>query len=186
MRRVKVYRKIGYKGYTHVIGTSRVQASTRYIKYDGMKFGYYTPNAINKNEEAKVIYDECMNSIIDSYSKLLNLEIPQQDAANILPLGHNTTIVCKINVRALIHMFEVRTCTRAYEEYRKLMKELREVIESLDEQWLFLSQNHFKTKCEKMMFCDEGQCCGRYPSKEEFKEIVQLGTMAKKETKNNG
>ena len=172
--------------YTHVIGTSRVQASTRYIKYKDLKFGYYVPNSIKKNKEAKLIYDDCMDNILDSYSRLLELGIPQQDAANVLPLGHNTTIVCKINLRALMHMFEVRTCTRAYEEYRKLMKELKDVVKNLDEQWLFLCEKHFKTKCEKMMYCDEGQTCGRFPSRVEFEEIIELGKKTKKELELNG
>lgn len=153
--------------------TSRVQASTRYIKYDDVKFGYYTPNSINKNKEAKTIYDDCMSYILDSYNKLIDLGIRQEDVANILPLGHHTTIVCKINVRALSHMFEVRTCTRAYEEFRKLMRELRSVLEIVDEDWKYLCDNYFKTKCEKMLYCNEGQCCGRYPKKDELKIALQ-------------
>ena len=166
-------RKQGYKGYTHIIGVSRVQASTRYIKYDDLKFGYYIPNSINRNEEAKVIYDDCMSYILDSYNKLISLGIKQQDVANILPLGHHTTIVCKINIRALSHMFEVRECTRAYEEFRKLMKELRKALYELDEDWAYLCDNYFKVKCEKMLYCAERESCGRFPAKSELELALQ-------------
>ena len=174
-------RKQGYKGYTHIIGVSRVQQSTRYVKYDDLKFGYYTPNSINRNKEAKVIYDDCMSYILDSYNKLISLGIAQQDVANVLPLGHHTTIVCKINVRALSHMFEVRECSRAYEEFRKLMKELRRTLVEVDEDWKYLCDNYFKVKCEKTLYCTESKCCGKYPTKEtmeqariEYKEKLKL------------
>lgn len=151
--------------YTHISGISKVQASTRYIKYSGDKFNYYTPNSINKNADAKEIYDNAMKDIIVAYDKLINLGIKQQDVANILPLGHGTTIVYKINVRALMHLYSIRTCTRAYEEFRKLMKELSTVLCELDEEWKFLHDNYFKTKCEISGYCTEGECCGRYPKK---------------------
>ena len=59
--------------YTHVVGTSRVQASTRYIKYDDLKFGYYTPKSIKNNEDALDIYEEAMQNISTNYKKLLAL-----------------------------------------------------------------------------------------------------------------
>lgn len=167
--------------YVHVIGVSKLQQSTRYVKYDDVKFGYYTPNAINRNEEAKAIYDGCMEYILDNYIQLLDLGIKQEDAGNLLPLGQHTTITCKINIRALEHMFSVRECSRAYEEFRKLMKELRSVLEAIDEDWKYLCDNYFKVKCEKTLYCTESKCCGRYPTKEtmeqalkEYKEKLKL------------
>ena len=159
--------------YVHLIGISKLQQSTRYVKYDGVNFGYFTPGKINSNEEAKAIYDGCMNHIIDSYIKLLDLGIPKEDAANVLPLGQHTTITCKINVRALEHMFSIRECTRAYEEFRKLMKELRKALYELDEDWAYLCDNYFKVKCEKMLYCAEKESCGRFPAKSELELALQ-------------
>lgn len=158
--------------YVHLIGISKLQQSTRYVKYDSVKFGYYVPNSINKNEEAKAIYDSCMETILDNYTKLLDLGIKQQDAANLLPLGQHTRITCKINIRALEHMFSIRECSRAYEEFRKLMRELRSILKELDEDWAYLCDNYFKVKCIKKGYCEERECCGLRPKKEEIDLLI--------------
>lgn len=124
-----------------------------------------------------------MSYILDSYNKLISLGIKQQDVANILPLGHHTTIVCKINIRALSHMFEVRECTRAYEEFRKLMKELRGVLKELDEDWAYLCDNYFKVKCVKKGYCEERNCCGLRPKKEEIDLLINNYIEEKKKLK---
>lgn len=158
--------------YTHIIGTSRTQASTRYIKYVDNKFGYYTPVSIKNNLNAQKIYDETMAEISKSYNKLLELGIKQQDVANILPLGHNSSMTLKINVRALMHLYSVRTCQRAYEEFRMFMRELSSVLCELDEEWKYLHDNYFKTKCKITGYCDEGDSCGAYPTKKELTELL--------------
>lgn len=161
--------------YTHIIGTSRVQASTRYIKYYGDKFGYYIPNSIKANEQALNEYEDIMDEISLAYKRLLDLGIRQEDVANILPLGHNSTMTLKINVRALMHLYSVRTCTRAYEEFRKFMKELSDEIRKLDDpQWSELLEKFFVTKCEFMGYCDEGNCCGKAPRKEDVMKLIAL------------
>ena len=161
--------------YTHIIGTSRVQASTRYIKYEGDKFGYYIPNSIKSNEQALNEYEDIMEEIALAYKRLLALGIRQEDVANILPLGHNSTMTLKINVRALMHLYNVRTCSRAYEEFRKFMKDLSsEILKLNDLQWNELLEKFFVTKCEFMGYCDEGNCCGRAPRKEDVMKLIAL------------
>ena len=159
--------------YTHVIGTSKVQASTRYIKYDrNNKFGFYTPKAIQNNEQANKIYEDTMCEIIKAYQQLLELGVKQEDAGNILPLGHETTIAFEINVRALMHLFNVRTCNRAYKEFRDLMKELKQELCKLDDEWKELCDNYFVTKCDFYGYCDEGNCCGRKPKKQDVMNLI--------------
>ena len=149
--------------YTHVIGTSRLQSSTRYIDYSD--FDYYTPNAIVKDENAKDIYDNFMNEVSKTYSALLGLGIKKEDIGNILPLGTTSKIVLKINVRALLHMFELRTCGRAYEEFRKLMNDMRNILTELDSEWEDLCKIYFKPKCKVLGYCNERYSCGLMPSK---------------------
>ena len=152
--------------YTHVIGTSRLQSSTRYIDYSD--FDYYTPIAIKKDEQAKEIYDKFMKEVGDTYESLLGLGIKKEDIGNILPLGTTSKIVLKINVRALFHMFELRTCGRAYEEFRTLMIELRCTLRELDEEWEILCKDYFKPKCMVLGYCNEKYSCGLMPKKEEI------------------
>lgn len=151
--------------YTHIIGTSRLQASTRYVDYSD--FDYYTPVAIQKNEIAKDLYDNCMNTIKDTYSKLLDLGIKKEDVGGLLPLNSTTKIVLKINLRALIHMFNMRTCNRAYIEFRTLMKELKIELSKLSEEWKFLCDYCFVPKCIADGYCTETYSCNLMPSIEE-------------------
>lgn len=154
--------------YTSIVGTSRLQESTRYV--DCEDFSYYTPPSIN-NELKLNTYNNAMESIQESYGELIELGIPKEDVANILPLGMDTKIVLKINLRALIRLFEVRTCTRAYKEYRKLMNDIKQIVSKLDEEWSLLCKEHFLTICDKQGFCIEKFSCLRKPKKEDI-EIV--------------
>lgn len=152
--------------YTHIGGSpTRLQASTRYIDYAKKCFNYITPHSIEKNAEAKCIWEELMNHI---NSTLLNLEenynIPHEDTANGLPLGMETTVVCKINLRTLIDMSHQRMCTCAYWEYRELFKDLCKALSEYSDEWAYLVNHYFKPKCELVGYCNEGKrSCGRKP-----------------------
>ena len=151
--------------YTHIIGTTRLQASTRYIKYD--EFDFITPPSISKNDLAYNIYYDVMCTITDAYRKLENMKIPKEDIANILPLGMESKMVLKINARAILHMAEVRLCERAYWEFRKFMKEFLDVVSRLDSEWEKII-SYAKVKCEVKGYCEEQHSCGMYPKKEDL------------------
>ncbi|MEI6296267.1 MAG: FAD-dependent thymidylate synthase [bacterium] len=151
--------------YTSIIGVSRLQESTRYVNCED--FNYYIPESIKKNEIALIIYNSNMRSIKSNYSSLITLGIPKEDVANILPLGMNTKIVLKINLRALIHMFEIRTCARAYMEYRMLMGDLFWELCQIDPEWQYLCENVLLTKCDKVGYCTEKNSCGRWGKKDD-------------------
>ena len=139
----------------HVIGTSYLQASTRYITYDN--FDYYTPKNLKDDKE----YHITMQNILASYQSLVEKGMPKEDVANLLPLGMNTKIVLKINYRALLHMAEVRMCERAYIEFRDFMKELIKTISEIDEEWATL-MTFMKPKCKT---CTEKENCPRLKNK---------------------
>jgi len=144
--------------YTHISGTTRLQASTRYIKYG--EFDYITPESIVKNDLALEIYNNTIWDIQNAYKRLEKLGIPKEDIANILPLCMESKIVLKINARAILHMVEVRECTRAYWEFRKFVKELKSVVGDLDSEWLKII-SYAKVKCEVLGYCNEKNSCGR-------------------------
>jgi thymidylate synthase (FAD) len=148
--------------YTKIIGVTRLQASTRYIKYG--EFEYYTPDSILDNIEAFNVYENIMQDISMAYLRLEELGIPKQDIANILPLAMHSKVVLKINARAIIDMALVRLCTRALQEYRDFMDELICVVGNVDSEW-FKIMTYAKAKCEVHGYCTEKKSCGRYPSK---------------------
>lgn len=150
--------------YTHIGGApTRLQASTRYINYND--FDVITPKSLNTDEKQD-IYNDAINQIRVSFRELLNLEVPKEDIANILPLGMESKMVERTNLRNLIDMSHQRECARAYWEFREFMKDLKEALSDYSEEWKYLVDNYFKPKCEIYGYCTEKFSCGRYPQKE--------------------
>ena len=141
-----------------------VQASTRYINYDDFK--YFVPPAVQANPETKELYDNTMKSIMDSVKTLEETYgIKREDAANLLPLGMETKIIYRTNLRALIDMAKVRKCNRAYHEFRDLFKSIEEALCIYSDEWKYLIEEEhiFKCKCEITKTCEETYGCGKYP-----------------------
>ena len=155
--------------YTHIGGApTRLQASTRYIDYAKGGFKYITPHSIAKNENAKETWDELMHSI-NTVLAFLEQEygIPHEDTANGLPLGMETTVVCRINLRTLIDMSHQRMCTCAYWEYRELFRDLCKALSEYSDEWKKLVDEYFMPKCKYLGYCNEGKrTCGLMPLKE--------------------
>lgn len=146
--------------YTHIGGLpTRLQASTRYIKYG--EFNYITPSSIEKNEDALKKYNDLMEQISKTYKELEECGVPKEDIANILPLGMETKVVCKHNLRNLIDMSHQRMCTRAYWEYRQLFSDLRKALSEYSPQWKIIVDEFFIPKCEYLHYCPEKHSCGR-------------------------
>lgn len=157
--------------YTHIVGTSRLQESTRYV--DCSDLGYYIPPSIKVNSTAKELYEECIANIMKTYSELLDLGVKKEDVANLLPLGSHTKVILKINLRALINLSHLRLCNRAYIEFRQLMLELIKVLTPISNEWELLCKQIFVPKCINMGYCDERYSCGLRPKKENI-DIVEL------------
>lgn len=170
----QVYMKIsGYSArvirelYTHIGGApTRLQASTRYIDYND--FQYITPQTLSG--AAKERYQKAMKDISDAIVDLReNYGVKKEDAAMLLPLGMESTIVIRTNLRNLIDMSHQRLCTRAYWEFRKLMKDMIDALAFYSDEWKFLIEefNIFRPKCEILGYCPEKNGCGRIPIRTE-------------------
>ena len=151
--------------YTHLGGApTRLQASTRYINYEN--FAYIVPPKIADNKEALEKYNEMMTKITDTCNYLENeCNIPREDAAMLLPLGMETKIVDKRNLRNLVDMSGQRMCTRAYWEYRQMFNDIAKVLSDISEEWKYIVDNYFMPKCEKVGYCTEIKSCGRHKKK---------------------
>lgn len=160
--------------YTHIAGVTRLQSSTRYVsEEDG--FGYFTPPAIKQKAGAEDAYVETMMQIQKGYNEQLELGIAKEDAANLLPLGMESKMVWKVNLRSLVNFMNQRLCNRAYHEIREFAKELRKLLKAKNEEWSWIANNLFVPKCEIyrfknpiMCFCTEANCCGRHKKIDEI------------------
>lgn len=152
--------------YTHIGGApTRLQASTRYIDY--ADFAYVTPPRIERSPEAKAVYDEAMQRIAEAGRALEALGIPREDSAMLLPLGMETKIVDKRNLRSYMDMSRQRMCTRAYHEYRTLFSDILAALSDYSEEWRLLVAAEMMPKCDALGYCPERYSCGRKPKKEQ-------------------
>ena len=147
--------------YTHIGGSpTRLQASTRYIDYES-EFDYVTPSSIEKNPAAQRIYRGIMKAIQSGLKMLEQLGVPREDTALGLPLGMETKIVCKHNLRNLIDMSHQRMCSRAYHEYRRLFNDVCAALREYSDEWAYLVDHYFMPKCDYFGFCREKKSCGK-------------------------
>lgn len=153
--------------YRHVGGlTPYLQASTRYIDYKD--FDVIRPASIERNKEALVEFNMTVKNLRKSLEVLKTLGIPNEDVANLLPLGMATKCIEKRNLRNLVDMSHVRKCTRAYHEYRlELFPAIEKALKDYSDQWAWIVDSLFKPKCEVFGYCDEKNSCGRMPRKED-------------------
>lgn len=145
--------------YTHIIGVTRLQESTRYVNC--AESDYFVPTGLTEEQHNNYTY--CMNEIFSMYQNQLNIGVSKEDAANVLPLGMDTKIVWKINLRALIHFMEMRKCTRAYKEIRQLAQDIYDVLVNYSDEWKWIAEKFFVPSCISRGYCIESKCCGRAP-----------------------
>lgn len=162
------------------------QQSQRYVRLDN--FEYIIPPKIAENEEAKKIFIESMEKDTESYQKLTEILIEEkakkliekgmdeekarkrvekesiEDARYVFPNACETKVVFTMNVRSLLHFFELRTCTRAQWEIREVAIEMLRLCKEV-------APTLFKDSGPSCVFdvCHEGaMSCGRQKEMKEF------------------
>ena len=140
------------------------QKSQRYVKEKG-QFDYLIPPTIERNKELKEKFISFMGEISKLYCEFTEAGIPAEDARAVLPNAAATSIVASLNLRELIHIANLRLCTRAQYEIRQMVKAMCEELIK-EEPWL---RPYLVPKCERYGFCDEDKSCGRKPKIDEIK-----------------
>ena len=105
-----------------------------------------------------------MKDISDKYQEFVEAGIPAEDARAVLPNACATSLVASLNLRELIHIANLRLCTRAQYEIRTMVKMMCDELVK-EEPWL---KPYLVPKCEKNGFCDEDKSCGRMPKFEDL------------------
>lgn len=100
-----------------------------------------------------------MEEISKKYLEFTEAGIPAEDARAVLPNACATSMVVSTNLRELIHVANLRLCTRAQYEIRMLVKGMCDALTE-KEPWL---KEYLVPKCERLGFCDEDKSCGRKP-----------------------
>ena len=111
---------------------------------------YVVPETVKRDPEAMKVYEETMDGIWDSYSKLIGMGIPAEDARYVLPNGCTTNITITMNARELLHFFSMRCCNRAQWEIREMADEMLRLCKEVS----------------PVIFSDAGPACIRGPCPE--------------------
>jgi thymidylate synthase (FAD) len=136
------------------------QKSQRYVR-EKEQFDYVVPKSIEQNAELLEKYHAFMSSVTDLYIEMTEKGILAEDARMILPNATATSMVASLNLRELIHLANLRLCSRAQLEIRTMVKMMcAELIKT--EPWL---KDYLVPKCERLGFCDEDKTCGRKAKK---------------------
>jgi len=104
------------------------QQSQRYVSYDDEP-AFVVPPAVAANPEALKRFKSANATAFSAYGELLDAGIPAEDARYLLPNAMETKIVVTMNIRELLHFFELRCCKRAQWEIRDLALAMLELAE---------------------------------------------------------
>lgn len=154
----------------HIVGTSVLQASTRYINY-AKGFDVVMPPSVTKSEETEAIWNNVIHAISDGMKELEAHGVPKEDFTNLLPLAYQSKMVWKVNLRTLVNFFGMRLCNRAYWEIRTLARELKDALIEYSPEWEEIANALFVPKCVHVGFCTEAKSCHYRPPKNEIKIV---------------
>jgi thymidylate synthase (FAD) len=125
------------------------QQSQRYVAFrDEPEF--VVPPDVATDAAAEERFRAAVDAAFRAYRELMELGIPAEDARYLLPNATETKIVVTMNVRELLHFFELRCCNRAQWEIRALAHRMLELAEPT----------------APYIFMDAGAACRRGPCSE--------------------
>jgi hypothetical protein len=111
---------------------------------------------VDVNECNTVQYAHCLYW----YLKHIQQGAKAEDARNLLPNATKTNIVVTTNLRNLIHICELRLCTRAQKEIRQLFRLIKDEVTQNNK----LLGNLLLAQCDRLGYCPEAsKCCGKKP-----------------------
>lgn len=116
------------RGVSHEIVRHRIasysQESTRYCNYNKDKFGkeltVIKPVFWKEDSEEYKLWFETMQTIENTYNKMIEMGAKPQEARSILPNSLKTEIVVTMNLREWRHFFKLRTSLKAHPQMREI------------------------------------------------------------------
>lgn len=125
------------------------QQSQRYVTY-AEEPDFIVPPSVQSDSAALAAFNSATAAVFDAYRGLLDAGVPAEDARYLLPNAMETKIVVTMNIRELLHFFELRCCNRAQWEIRGLALRMLELAEAT----------------APYIFMDAGAACRRGPCPE--------------------
>ncbi len=149
-----VSRAFSHQFVRHRVGISFEQQSQRYVTYKGGRFPYTIPDTVAKAGLSEEMAD-LFGRVGELYEQMVAAGIPAEDARFLLPNATNTNFKITVNFQSLLHICDLRLCTRAQWEFRKVAALMRsEVMKVVPELGRYL-----QPKCgeHRLGYCDESE-----------------------------
>jgi thymidylate synthase (FAD) len=141
------------RALTHQLVRHRIasfnQQSQRYVRLLD-RGDVVTPPVVAADSELLATFNFAIDTAYNAYAQLLEAGVAAEDARYLLPNACVSKIVVTMNIRELLHFFELRCCRRAQWE-----------IQELGNRMLELAQPHAPA-----IFLDAGAACRRGPCPE--------------------
>jgi len=117
----------------HRIGFSPTVQSQRYVgdSSAGKKGGIsvIVPGTIAANTDAQVLFESAIVDVQRAYNKLIELNIPKEDARSVLPNAASTNITLSMNLRAFIQFYMLRhEKGGAQAEIKEFSQKLKDIL----------------------------------------------------------
>jgi thymidylate synthase (FAD) len=147
-----VTRTFSHQFVRHRVGISFEQQSQRYVKFKDASFPYTIPTSVKKAGKEKKM-EAAFEKLGELYQEMLDAGVPAEDARFLLPNATATNFKVLVNFQELLHICDLRLCTRAQWEFRKVAALMRaEVNRSVPELGMYL-----QPKCgeRRWGYCDE-------------------------------
>lgn len=144
-----VTRTLSHQLVRHRIGVAFDQQSQRYVKFKSPDVT--VPTSISSNPELAERFKRQIQTNFDLYHELVEHKVPAEDARFVFPNATRTNLIMTANLRALIHMCDLRLCTLAQWEIQVLFREIKREVRQASP---FLA-SFLHPKCVALGYCDE-------------------------------
>jgi thymidylate synthase (FAD) len=125
------------------------QQSQRYVSY-AEEPCFIVPPDIAADPDATARFSQSTAAAFAAYREMIDSGVAAEDARYLLPNAMETKIVVTMNVRELLHFFELRCCKRSQWEIRAVALRMLELAEPT----------------APYIFMDAGASCRRGPCRE--------------------
>jgi len=147
-----VSRAFSHQFVRHHVGISFEQQSQRYVTYEDGAFPHTVPASAVRAGMGEA-FARAIEAAGAAYRELVEAGVPAEDARFLLPNATNTNFKVSVNYLELLHIADLRLCTRAQWEFRKVVAMMRaEVKRSFPE-----LARYVQPKCGefRLGYCDE-------------------------------
>jgi thymidylate synthase (FAD) len=170
-----VSRAFSHQFVRHHIGISFEQQSQRYVAFKKGEFPYTVPDTVRRAGFGPKMED-AFDRLGDLYQEMLDAGIPAEDARFLIPNAANTNFKIVVNFLELLHICDLRLCTRAQWEFRRVASQMRAEIHR---KFPDLAK-HIQPKCgdRRWGYCDESledwQACPIGRKRPHKKQLFEL------------